>query len=253
MSEKILLHINENENIAALHTVPKDGGAAPQTLVVMLHSFPGHKAGKGGLFEAMAGYLCESGYHTLRFDFRGCGESDGLQESFSLSRASEDLKMALYWAHKDGYKNFIFIGEGLGASIAIQNYTPQATGLALLWPIADTKTYYDYLTHGHLPEGKIKKAGFLELHGYRIGTTLLGELKRCNLMLHMKKVKAPTLILHGSRDKVAPPKEMEIFRKHLGSSHIDITNFHGGDHGLSDAKHRKALMKQVLAFIEKTV
>ncbi len=51
--------------------------SAPHPCVVMLHGFGGHRDEVGNLFAKLARRLAKHGLSSLRFDFPGCGRSDG--------------------------------------------------------------------------------------------------------------------------------------------------------------------------------
>jgi alpha/beta superfamily hydrolase len=49
----------------------------PRPMVVMLHGFGGHRDETGDLFAKLARRLVKDGVSSLRFDFPGCGKSEG--------------------------------------------------------------------------------------------------------------------------------------------------------------------------------
>jgi hypothetical protein len=61
--------------LTGLFNVPADGGAKRKPAIVLLHGFGGHKDGPQQRWSQK--FFTGLGYVTLRFDFRGCGDSEG--------------------------------------------------------------------------------------------------------------------------------------------------------------------------------
>ncbi|GJL85898.1 MAG: hypothetical protein DHS20C02_16730 [Micavibrio sp.] len=215
----------------------------------MAHGFPGHKAGNNDLYGDIEFLLTEKGLHTLRFDFRGCGESEGEPEDFTMSSAIEDFQNVLYWGRDKGFKNYILIGDGLGASLAVLNAERSVNGLILLWPVLDLKAY-SQAVFGK-PSVEDKKKDYIEFDGRRVGLGLLREMEKVDMARGLSEVRAPTLILHGAEDKIVPVSQLDLARKHISADRIEITTFHDGEHGLQKLNHRKMMFYHITQFIEK--
>ncbi|HBR68520.1 MAG TPA: hypothetical protein DEA55_03995 [Rhodospirillaceae bacterium] len=260
ITEKISIYASKNQALAALLSKPEkaafvaaadgeEGAARPPTLAIMAHDFPGHKAGNNDIFADIELLLVEKGFHTLRFDFRGCGESDGARESFTMSGAMEDFQQVMHWGRDQGFRNYILIGEGLGASLAALNCDIDVKALVLLWPALDTKLYADNV-FGE-PDQEARQKGYIEKNGCRASMGFLEELKKANLIKGLQDVRAPTLILHGAEDEILPIEQLDLARKHMRSDRIEITTFHDGGHGLRKLNHRKMVFYHITQFAEK--
>ena len=133
----------KKQSIHAIHgrpaKVPAKGAA--RTLLIMMHDFPGKKTDNNDMYGDLEATLNEKGYHTLRFDFRGCGESDGKPEDFCLTGAYDDLHNAMLWGREKGYKRFVLIGEGLGAAIAVSAADRDIRAMVLLWPMLQSTSF----------------------------------------------------------------------------------------------------------------
>ncbi|MBM3530311.1 MAG: alpha/beta fold hydrolase [Alphaproteobacteria bacterium] len=88
--------------------------------VIVLHGFGGTMGGPGG--KNPAPFFCELGYVVLRFDFRGCGESQGERGRVICLEEVEDARNALSWLatrpEVDGGR-IALMGESFGAAVAI--------------------------------------------------------------------------------------------------------------------------------------
>lgn len=254
MAEKITIKVGkEEEEIHGLRGLPGEAaiGHLEKTLVLMLHGFPGHKAGQGDLFGTLEGLLLERGFHTLRFDFRGCGESDGKEEEFTLARAAEDLRHVLHWAKLEGYEHFIMAGEGLGASIALLNANMSVSANLLFWPALDLPQLAKNLRGGDAIAVKPESGGYIDVGGNRIGHNLLIELAETDMVPALKEAFAPALVMHGAEDILIPSAQLDVLRKHIPSKRVEITVFHDGTQGLPDPRHRKMVYYHILQFLEK--
>jgi dipeptidyl aminopeptidase/acylaminoacyl peptidase len=88
--------------------------------VVLLHGFGGSKDGAQG--EWASGALTQWGYVILRFDFRGCGESEGERGRIICLEQVTDASNALtYLASRPEVdpQRIAFCGGSLGAAVAI--------------------------------------------------------------------------------------------------------------------------------------
>lgn len=110
--------------------------------VVMTHGWSGYRSGPHGLLTYLARELAAAGYPTLRFDFRGRGESggDGLQSS--LVTMADDLAAASEWfARRCALKGIVYLGLCSGGNVTIGTLKrlPLARGLFLLsvYPFSD--------------------------------------------------------------------------------------------------------------------
>ncbi len=87
--------------------------------------------------------LASAGFHVLRFDYHGVGESTGTAEKWNLERPfTLDLAGAVEELYRRGLDQFVFVGRCFGArtAMAAVGKVPGLRGLALLsMPVADEK------------------------------------------------------------------------------------------------------------------
>jgi dienelactone hydrolase len=69
------------------------------------------------------------GYHAVRFDYHGAGESTGIEDQLRIDRPIvQDLDGAVEWVKSQGVAEFILVGSCYGARAAL-SYAPGAPGL----------------------------------------------------------------------------------------------------------------------------
>jgi pimeloyl-ACP methyl ester carboxylesterase len=87
---------------------------------LILHGFGGNKSGHGQ--TVMAEQLSQWGYMTMRFDFRGCGESEGEHgRILCLDQVADTSNAITYMASRPDVEGerIALVGSSFGAAVAI--------------------------------------------------------------------------------------------------------------------------------------
>ncbi len=237
-SEEFSITIGKYDFVWATHErgPAKEDGTQPP-LVIMLHSFPGDSKSYGNVFQDIAHLAAKVGLHSLRFDFRGCGQSDKSAHFFSLRTAHEDVMAVLHWAEKSGYTQFIFVAEGVGAAIALTALSdaigPKIQGLAFLWPIIEAKESWLAAEHAE------------------IGPDLRAEIQKYTLTPMLSRITMPVLIQHGTEDDKAAAIQRETLTRYAGTDQFEIVRYTGGGHGLKTATERELVLRNIRDFFKK--
>ena len=119
MIEEFVSFENEGEKIVGVLHIPKK---TPAPGVIFCHGGFGNRIGDHRFLVNPARELCGKGFAVLRFDFRGCGESEGSSESVTLSREMGDLKKAIDWlqGRPEVLRDKVgVLGHSLGGAVAI--------------------------------------------------------------------------------------------------------------------------------------
>jgi pimeloyl-ACP methyl ester carboxylesterase len=230
-------------------TLSKATGA--QTLAIMVHGFPGSSEGHDNLYALVSKVLNEYGIHTLSFDFRGCGHSEGEEEDFTLARAAEDLRLVLEWATHQMFEEIILVGEGVGAHLCLHAPLTKVKAMIFFWPVIDLGHYANHLFRADdmLANNPDKK--YAEIGGHRISLDLLCELTQAGFP-PLPELTIPVLVQYGLDDHEVPPAHhIEKMKEQLHARRLDITGYQEGGHGLLEPKHRKTMLFHIQQFIEK--
>ena len=108
-------------NLSGIVHVPAglvSGERRPAFLI--LHGFGGNKNGHGQI--VMAEQLTQSGYVTMRFDFRGCGESEGEHgRILCLDQVADTTNALTYMANRQDIdaERVALVGSSFGAAVAV--------------------------------------------------------------------------------------------------------------------------------------
>lgn len=223
-------------------------------LVIMLHDFPDHSDmhALGDLYGMFAKRLKVDGFPTLRFEFRGCGESDGRQQDFSFDEALEDFRAIVKWAQDThGHDRFAIISAGLSACVLAQAYDANImSSLVLLWPVfipmhtplnvIDTLESRKYMS----------EHDYVLVNGNKVGQFLANELKNIDVTSLLKRMKTVTQVQQGTADTYTPYTSTDVIKKHL-TGLKDFGVFEDGEHYLPDPQMRKQMIDNTLYFLNK--
>ena len=117
MEERVAFNSDGLKLAGALHL---PGAREPRAAFLVLHGFGSNKDGAGMI--AVAKMLAGLGYAALRFDFRGCGESEGGRGRVICLEQVEDVRSALsFLAARPEIdpRRIGVIGQSFGAAVAV--------------------------------------------------------------------------------------------------------------------------------------
>lgn len=176
-------------------------------VVVLCHGFGSSKDAEST--KGLAQKLVEKGLCVFRFDFTGCGDSDGKLEDLAPSRGLDDLKSSLI---NLGRKDFALYGSSFGGCVSLMYASRNPVlALGLKAPVSD------YFKVQELEFSKQQLDQFLK------------ETGKTNLYEKVKKIKVPTLIVHGDKDNVVPLSGSRKLLKFIGGEkQLEIIT--GADH-----------------------
>ena len=113
--------------------------------VVMLHGFGGNRDETGDLFKKLAQRLADAGLSSLRFDFPGCGDSEGEFGDVTVPLYRRIAISALRYAKSSpgsDPKRLALLGYSFGGAIAtscLKGDAPHARALVLWAPVGDPR------------------------------------------------------------------------------------------------------------------
>jgi alpha-beta hydrolase superfamily lysophospholipase len=241
MKEKLVIFKNENgERIFGILSLPERRRKFPA--VIMVHGFAKTKSERK--FVELARELVKNGIASLRFDFSGCGDSEGKFEEMRISKYVGELKDVYERLKKERGidKNRIGIfAHSLGTVIAalFQRKYQKAKCLVLAAPAFNQESLIKiWYTQDQIKEWK--KKGYLDAPKFRIGLGYLEEAKDYTEIL--TEIKIPTLILHGKEDEdISENFAKEAFQK-LGAKEKKLEIIKGVDHHFENYLSRRKLI-----------
>ena len=189
-------------------------------------------------YIALGERLSQEGMALLRFDFRGCGESEGILEQSTVTARISDLNSAMQFvgSHPDLGNSIGLLGSSLGGYVSlIKAATAKGVIATVLW---STPFHLDGI------ESKKDAEGMPPL-----GKTFMRDLKKHRLLPLLPRV-SNCLVIHGEADELVPVDQAwEIF--HPLGPNKEIHIIEGGDHRLTDPGHRQRAMDLSVAWFKK--
>jgi dipeptidyl aminopeptidase/acylaminoacyl peptidase len=229
---------------AQAHRLPIPGGALALVLhrpdrpaapcVVACHGLGATKDSDKYLLLGQA--LPAAGLALARFDFRGCGESSGVEEETTIASRIEDLETVLaFLAGQPGLDGrFGLLGSSLGGFVAL-HVAARRPGLPVVtWNAPASLTE---LANDDLPEGR------------RLGVPFALEYATGRYALAPPGV-AGHLVVHGDADQVVG-LEHGVALHEQAVEPFDLLVIPGGDHRLTDTTHRAQAVTATIAWLRR--
>ncbi len=216
-------------------------------VVVLVHGFAVTKE-EGGMFDALANKISESGILVYRFDFSGRGESEGDYSQTSISKQKSDLTKIIEFVRSQKKVDVPRIGilaQSFGTAVTVA-LAPKVKTIILMGSIAHPlvimgkTTKWDTLNTNGISKNT-KKSGEIIL----IGPQFWNDMNNYNLLHSITKIHCPILFIHGSVDERVPLSEMEAYFENANDPKEKII-IEGADHGLKP--HRDTMYKIVVSW-----
>ncbi len=230
-----------------------------------------------GAFEELSNRLKD--FNTIRFDFRGHGESDGKQENMTIAGEYLDLMATINYIYKKYPLKIAIVASSFGAVSAVK-YAAEYSGSGIkqwiyslmfprisqpslfalvLWnPVLDLqKTFIDpivpWARRSFNEEGykSLKMNGYLLLDSsFRVGRVLVREMRVLKPYKWLRNVKCPILTLHGDKDTYVPFSVSKRFGKPNRKS--EFITIKGSEHGFMLKKERSLVIQKTTDWLLKT-
>lgn len=244
--------------------VTPDGPSAQA--VVFVHG-GGVTREEGGFFTRLAAGLGEAGVASLRYDLRGHGESEGLQQEATLTAHLNDIQTAI--AHlRDvvGRSAISLLGASFGGGLVAYyaaKRPQELTRLVLLNPQLNYKDrYIDQKPHWTDDHLSVQAARLLQNRGYldhsptvKHGRATLNEVFWIRPYLVLGEIQAPTLIVHGTKDTFVSIDASRAAVQQLRAEH-KLVEIDGAQHGFAvheDPQYLNPQSQEWQAFVIRTV
>lgn len=205
------------------------------TVAIVMHGF---KADMNSTVTAgVAKQLNQVGVPTLRFNFAGCGDSDGQFVDMTVfSEILDAIKVIEYTKNQLGAKHIFLVGHSQGgvvASMVAAYYHDVIDKAVLLSPAAALKTdalygrcqgsSYDPM---HIPDT-------VDVTGFQVGGAYFRTAQLMPIYETAQHFDRPTLIIAGSSDKIVDPQFAQKYNTIMPNTKFYLLD--GAAHDLSGA------------------
>ena len=200
-------------------------------LVVLCHGLLSHK--DSSKYRQLAKVFAQRGIGSIRFDFRGCGESEGVFEEGSVSGRWRDLLRVIEWAGtlEEFNDHLGLLGSSLGGYLALleASRNPLVRSV-VVWATPSNLVDLAKRLPEVVPFGLSR--GFCEN---------LGSIDLLSLLEGVRRV----MILHGQQDKEVPPQHASNLLAAVAEPKC-LHVFENGDHRFSETKDRDQAVRYSL-------
>lgn len=209
---------SKGQQIVGMLHVPDGRSRVPAAL--LLHGFTGNKAEAHRIFVKLARALAEHGIASLRFDYRGSGDSAGNFEEMTLRSEVVDAVEALRFlaAHRRiNSRRLALVGMSLGGAVAsflIGRHRSRFKSLALWAPVAEGAGILDGLA---TPEAvaSLAQTGITDHDGNLVGVGFIRQFAEMKPLREVVKSRCPVLLVHGSKDDTVPVQHSDQYERTL--------------------------------------
>ncbi|WP_142857554.1 alpha/beta hydrolase family protein [Salinigranum halophilum] len=181
---------DRNEALAAVHHAPDS--PAHDAWLVCCHGFVSDKSGS---YEARCRRAVDEGYHAVRFDFRGCGASDGAFVDQTLSAKIADLRAVLAYFDAPAY---VLFGSSFGAKTAFHTAVEadrRIEAVAGRAPLTDNRAF-DGMRAVVDSEGR-----FVYETGHTVDERFFADFERYSFEDVTAGLDVPVALFHGAADE----------------------------------------------------
>lgn len=177
-------------------------------LVIQMHGFKANR--RGPLLDAIFDRLSAAGLGIIRFDFDGCGESDGKFVDMTVPKEIDDAMAVYEYARKLSWVDKIYlVGHSQGGVVASMSAgklgKEKVSGLVLLAPAAVLRedairgntqgAHYD----------SMNPPAFVEVApGFKIGREYILTARDLPIYDTARGYQGPALMIHGTGDTIVP-------------------------------------------------
>ncbi|MBS0622857.1 MAG: alpha/beta hydrolase [Verrucomicrobia bacterium] len=250
---EILAIENGGQTLFGILHLPLNEGKVPA--VVFAHGYGGNKLGPNRLYVAQAEELARNGVAALRFDFRGCGDSEGIFREMCLASFVSDLLLAIEHLRNHPKINgdqIGILGASLGGPVSVMAARECSVlqSLALWAPLGEGKLWRkDWSTRKPTKEemSKLKLAG----------PKLVREFLSIEIMKELEHIgHVPLLHIHGDADNVVLPHHADLYRRARegGTATSNFLTLPNSDHSLCNhLAERRRLLKATTRWFRETL
>ncbi len=239
---KQLIENIKGEKLACEINLPKQSDNN-KPIICILHAFTGQK--KNRTINYLAKKLSQRGYKTLQFDFSGHGESEGKLEEATITKQLSDIKSVLGQAKNINSKNIILLGNSSSVvtALAFTRKHYNIKGIILLCGRASYGKQFIATNNCHLDNRIFRRDD--------INVDYISNKLIYNPSESIKRIRLPTLIIHGDHDEVVPVRNAKILYD-ISPAKVKVMKIiRGADHRFSKITWKKAILIEIYRFISR--
>ena len=231
--------------------------AEPSDVVVWMHGISVNKDEHLNFFRDGAQWLATRGVTSIRFDFRGHGESSGSSLEFSVVAQNLDVRAVVEFAQRKFERARIhLVGTSFGAPPAIfaaARYCDVIASVTLISPVLSYKRTFlqpetewarDLFSEAQLRN--LDATGRLYFDSaFCICSRLVEEMWVIRPDAALRDLQQRVLVVHGDRDSMVPYDAAAVACR--GLNHVRLVTLKGADHGFMHEGDEEGTTHQSIA------
>ncbi len=225
--------------------------------VIIYHGFAGNKIGHKRLYVATAEQLVGAGFAVLRFDFRGCGDSEGNFAETTIETLVDDGMLALDWFEKApriDKDRIAIIGSSLGGAISVLAAKKHKNIKCItMWSaIANGRQWqeeWEKQFPGEQPFDNMDYQGTITSKAFVQQLFSLKADEDSDTLQHI-----PILNLHGEKDLIVPVHHSDAYKKHRQKApNTRFVRLPNSDHVYTDMPERQKMIDETCSWFQKNL
>ncbi|WP_094551670.1 alpha/beta hydrolase [Petroclostridium xylanilyticum] len=226
-------------------------GKSKYPFVAIYHGFTGNKMEPQFMFVRLSRELEKAGVGSVRFDFSGSGESDGLFEEMSVSNEIKEAKHIFKFMSELEYadkNNLFMVGLSMGglvASVAAPE-VDRVKALVLWAPAGNMAEIAEYASQKN--EYYVDEKGRIDIGGLWLGPHFLEDVKGIDVYGRAVHYKGDVLLVHGTADATVPIQASYKYKETYGEK-AQLIEIEGADHTFQRMDWKNELIDTTIDFI----
>lgn len=244
---------SSGQKIFTILHLPEESTQKKFPAVLFLHGFGGNKSGKSRLAVRLSEKLSQVGIASLRFDFRGAGDSEGEFQDTTIAGLLQDARITAEWLLEHpliDQERFGILGRSLGGMLSIFTAAcfPNTRALVLWAPVFDAQPW---LSKTELAGGKNTP---FEHQGVPLNPDFIRQFAALQTREELQKLeKVPLLHIQGENDKSIEKyhvEQYEALRKPVACE-TKFIQLLKSDHEFSDPQEQESILQETVAWFQK--
>jgi uncharacterized protein len=268
LSEVIMQKWEEREAITLVNQGQKMFGIIHRPLyqtavpaVLFCPGFAGNKCGKHRVFVTLSEELARRGILSLRFDYRGSGDSEGSFHDMTLESKVHDVLAALEFLSHDPQidsSRIGILGRSLGGAISVLAAKRQGNvkSLALWAPVFSSDHWQDLWKLSKAEKLTSAQAEAIKNMPAKIpNMQFLQQFFSIRMQDELESLQhIPLLHIHGEKDSVVKVEHAEEYRKSRSASqNTRFVRLQNSDHDFSDFHEQQIAIQETYQWFQETL
>ncbi len=196
-----------------------------QTMVIFLHGLLSNR--QFHLFKRLASQLSQEGIASLRFDFNGQGESEGLLQDMTVENELLDAQAVL--DHVKQYpwvKQIILVGYSLGGVVAGLLAAKNEPCVDALVQVAAAAVMHDDALSGKIMNATYDPQNIPDyvrvFFVKKIGKAYLEAARDIDIFSRTCSYSGPVCLIHGTKDSIVPYRYSEQYYQQYPNAQLHL-------------------------------